>query len=78
MPMTVSELKHLVKMANQISDNLSRSDDAETTATRVADHMIRFWAPSMKAKIIEYLNAGGKGLKEPTRLAVQQISAASN
>ena len=76
--MTDGELKHLIKMANQISDNLSHGDEAEIIATRVAEHMIRFWAPSMKAKIIEYLNAGGQDLKEPTRLAVQQISAASN
>ncbi len=76
--MTDGELKHLIKMANQISDNLSHSDEAEIIATRVAEHMIRFWAPSMKAKIIQYLDAGGEDLKEPTRLAVRKISTAGN
>ena len=65
-------------MINHIADNLDYDGGETEVALKVLEHIDRFWAPSMKAKIIEYLNAGGKGLKEPTRLAVQQISAARN
>ena len=76
--MTDSELTHLVKMANQIADNLSRRDPIEVVADRTADHMKRFWAPSMKAKIIEYIKDDGADLREAAKLAVAQMSSASN
>ncbi|MDD9889432.1 MAG: formate dehydrogenase subunit delta [Gammaproteobacteria bacterium] len=62
-------------MANQISDNLSHNDGAEKAAPRIADHMTRFWAPSMKAKIVKYAEEDGEALKESTMLAIQQISS---
>ena len=41
----MQEIEHLVKMANQIADNFSFHGDAEK---RTADHLRRFWAPSMR------------------------------
>ncbi len=73
-----TELQHLIKMANQISDNLSHNDNAEVAATRIADHMTRFWAPSMKAKIVSYAEEDGEELNEATRLAIQQIGESRN
>lgn len=72
--MNDSELQHLIKMANQISDNLRYGDSPDTVAMRVADHLTRFWAPSMKEKIIKYSESDGGELKEPVRLAIKQLT----
>ena len=44
---------HLAKMANQIARNQAQIGEPEATAERVADHMRRFWAPSMRAELAE-------------------------
>ncbi|NKB32300.1 MAG: formate dehydrogenase [Pseudomonadales bacterium] len=76
--MNDTELNHLIKMANQISDNVSHKDSPEVAAQRIANHMTRFWAPSMKDKIIQYAENGGSELKELTRLAVEQLAKAKS
>lgn len=40
----MTEATHLVKMVNQIAANVAFHKDA---AERLADHLQRFWAPSM-------------------------------
>ena len=40
----MNEAAHLAKMATQIAANVSFHEDA---AERLADHLQRFWAPSM-------------------------------
>ena len=76
--MTDSELSHLIKMANQIADNLSRDDSAEVAAERIADHISRVWAASMKAKIIDYMKTDGAELKDASKLAVAQLDVPGN
>ena len=49
--MTDKELAHLIKMANQIAINLAYGDSLEQSAARVSDHIVRFWAASMKNKL---------------------------
>lgn len=65
------EIEHLVKMANQIAENLVFHDDA---VDRVADHLQRFWAPSMRQKIAEKEAAGDSGLNPVARAAVQRMA----
>jgi len=65
------EIERLVKMANQIAENLVFHDDA---VARVADHLQRFWAPSMRQKIVEKEAAGGSGLNPVARAAVQRMA----
>lgn len=67
------EIEHLVKMANQIADNFSFHADA---VERTADHLRRFWAPSMRRQLAEYSSAGGDGLKPAVRDALQRLSDA--
>ena len=50
------ELDRLVKMANQIADNFEVHDDV---VERTADHLRRFWAPSMRQKLAEHAANGG-------------------
>jgi formate dehydrogenase subunit delta len=66
------EAERLVKMANQIAENLDFHDDA---AERVADHLRRFWAPSMRQSLADYMAAGGAGLDPVVKAAVQRLVA---
>ena len=68
----MQEVDQLVKMANQIADNFSFHEDA---VDRLADHLQRFWAPSMRKKLSEFLDAGGDGLKPDVIAAVQRLHA---
>jgi formate dehydrogenase subunit delta len=66
----MQEIDNLAKMANQIADNFSFHDDP---VDRIADHLQRFWAPSMQKKLIEFNAAGGAGLKPPVREALARL-----
>ena len=68
----MQEIDQLVKMANQIADNFSFHEDA---VDRLADHLQRFWAPSMIKKLSEFLDAGGDGLKPEVIAAVKKLQA---
>lgn len=57
----MSESEQLLKMANQIAKNLSFHDDA---VERLADHLQRFWAPSMQ-KALARLAVGGNVELDP-------------
>jgi formate dehydrogenase subunit delta len=65
------EVERLVKMANQIADNLSFHDDS---VERIADHLRRFWAPSMRQKLADHAAAGGEGLKPGVMAAVERLA----
>jgi formate dehydrogenase subunit delta len=65
------EIEQLIKMANQIADNLAFHEDA---VERTADHMKRFWAPSMRQQLIAHGAEGGDGLNPAVRLALQRLA----
>lgn len=71
--MSDSELEHLRKMANQISANFSFHDDQ---VARIADHITRFWAPSMRELFWNYIENDGQGVDDPVRAAMTDISSA--
>ena len=71
--MSDSELEHLKKMSNQIAANFSFHEDQ---VARIADHIKRFWAPSMRKLLGEYIEAGGAGVDEAVRLAMKDIARA--
>jgi formate dehydrogenase subunit delta len=66
----MSETEQLVKMANQIADNFSFHDGP---AAFVADHMQRFWAPSMRQKLVELSNQEEHGLNAVARDAARRL-----
>ena len=66
----MQEIDQLVKMSNQIADNFSFHEDA---VDRLADHLQRFWAPSMRKKLTDFLEAGGDGLKPDVIAAVKRL-----
>jgi len=68
----MSESDQLVKMANQIADNFSFHDDA---AERVADHLQRFWAPSMRRQLAALKDEGASALKPLVKQAIGLLDA---
>ncbi len=70
--MTVN-VKKLVKMAEDITANMSYTDDPEVVADKVADHLNRFWDPRMKQAIVDYANNSGAGLPESLKLAISRL-----
>lgn len=71
--MSLSQLQHLVVMANQIAANLAHGEESEQVAA-VASHIVRFWAAPMKEKIINHLHDGGEGLLPVAARAVESIA----
>ena len=68
----MTEVEQLVKMANQIADNFSFHDDA---VERLTDHLQRFWAPSMRQKLVGFHQSGGSGLKAEVIAAVEHLES---
>ena len=69
--MAGKQVAQLVKMANQIADNFSFHDD---TTDRIADHLQRFWAPSMRRMLFEFNQQGGDGLKPEVSVALDKLT----
>ena len=72
--MTDNELLHLIKMINHIADNLDYAGGETEVALKVLEHIDRFWAPSMKLKIVEYAKVDGTGLSSISKLAITSMS----
>jgi ABC-type transporter Mla subunit MlaD len=66
----MQEVDQLVKMANQIADNFGFHDDA---VDRIADHLARFWAPSMQKKLIDHDKTQGADLRPAAREAMNRL-----
>jgi hypothetical protein len=56
-----------------IADNFGFHDDA---IERTADHLQRFWAPSMRQKLLDYHAGGGEGLQWAVQEALQRPAGA--
>jgi formate dehydrogenase subunit delta len=69
--MTDTELQHIKQMANQIAANFSFHADAEA---RILDHLTRFWAPSMRRKLLDCVEQGGEGLEPAVVAAARRLS----
>ncbi|CBV41779.1 formate dehydrogenase subunit delta [Halomonas elongata] len=61
----------LIHMANQIATNLQSSNDA---ATGVRNHLEKFWARSMKERLIGCLDDADCDLNPIARQAVEQMA----
>ena len=75
--MTAYDAEHespasLVRMANQIASNAEHRPHAEAVDV-VAAHLREFWAPSMRTRLLEHVDAGGEGLSPLVREAVQHL-----
>jgi formate dehydrogenase subunit delta len=68
----MSELDQLIKMANQIAANFRFHDDP---VTPLADHLRRFWAPSMRRMLQQHIEQGGAGLDDEVLEAAKRLAA---
>jgi formate dehydrogenase subunit delta len=66
------EVAKLVMMANQIGRFFVPQRDTDPVAA-IADHLVKFWEPRMRAAIVAHLKAGGAGLDGPVREAVGRL-----
>ena len=71
--MSTTELDHLIKMINQIADNIAIGESDDEAAAQLANHIKRFWARSMKDQIIEYADGDGARLKPVAIKAISQL-----
>lgn len=62
----------LTMMANQIAAFFKAQGEAAAPAA-IADHLKKFWDPSMRADIVAHLDQGGVGLDPLARQAVEQL-----
>ena len=72
--MSDQQLRNLIKMINQISDNNLHHGDEVEAAEVVATHIRKFWARSMKQQISAYATSDGAELNAVSRLAVERLS----
>ena len=71
--MTV-EVEKPLRMAEQITANMNYTEDQQVVASKVADHLNRFWDPRMKQALQEYAAANEEQLSPPLRQAVTQLN----
>jgi formate dehydrogenase subunit delta len=65
--------KH-VYMANQIGRFFAHQPDEKAVAN-IADHLVKFWDPRMRAAILSYVNDGGTGLEPRVLRAVLTLES---
>ena len=62
----------LVRMANQIASNAEHKEH-DVAVGLVAEHLRDFWAPSMRERLITYVDGGGHGLTLVAREALDRL-----
>ncbi|MGH6830773.1 MAG: formate dehydrogenase subunit delta [Methylocella sp.] len=61
-------------MANQIGKFFAAQGHDKAVAG-IANHLTKFWDPSMRRKIVQHLDQGGEGLDPLVREAVETLQA---
>ena len=54
------ELGKLVRMANQIGEFFAAEPDAQAAQLGIAEHLRKFWAPSMRRELLDALDRPGE------------------
>lgn len=65
--------ENLVKMLNNISAFFQADPDRTVAIQGVVEHVRKNWEPRMRRQIIAHFQAGGEGLSELSRAAVQVL-----
>ena len=69
------DVTKLVRMANQIAENLDYGPNKERVVADTADHLRRFWSPPMKQLIVEHYRSGDTELSPLASRAVARLAA---
>lgn len=65
----------LTRMVNDIANYFAAEPDHAAGVAGIADHLKKFWDPTMRRQIIEHVQAGGDGLELLAKEAVQKLAA---
>ncbi|MFT3792982.1 MAG: formate dehydrogenase subunit delta [Rudaea sp.] len=66
----------LVKMANDIADYFHSEKDRTLAVDGIFNHIVRFWEPRMRRRIVAHFVAnGGEDLNELARAAIARLAA---
>ena len=63
--------KKLIKMANDIAHFFRAEPERKDAIAGVAGHLKKFWDPRMRRQILEMLDAGGEGMRDLLKEALQ-------
>lgn len=69
-----TELQRLIDMANQIATNLALQGCEEEAVEKIATHIKRFWARSMKEQVIAYSKQMDNDLLPLTQKAINHLA----
>jgi formate dehydrogenase subunit delta len=73
------KIDHLITMANQIGDFFKSFPDQEQSKQDIAQHLLKFWAKSMRDQITLYVqNNNGEGLHALVKDAIREHLTASS
>ena len=64
----------LVRMVNQVAANVAHHPP-DQAAAEIAAHLRSFWAPSMRAELVSYLDGGGLDLTPLAASATELLRA---
>ncbi|OWW20303.1 formate dehydrogenase subunit delta [Noviherbaspirillum denitrificans] len=68
------DIRNLIKMANQISDFFESHRDLDEAAREILLHFKKFWAPQMRAQLLEHaLLTDGSGLNKGVLAALYAL-----
>ena len=65
--------ERLIYMANQIAKFFAAAQPGAAGAAAVADHLRKFWDPSMRADILAWTGSGGGGLEPLAAEAIELL-----
>jgi len=66
----------LVAMANDIANYFHSEPDRKLAIDGVVGHIMRFWEPRMRSKLVAYFTEhGGEGLSELAHAAVARLAS---
>jgi formate dehydrogenase subunit delta len=71
-------VERLVGMVNDIAAFFASEADATEGARGVANHLQRFWAPEMRAQLLQHWRGGGEGLASLAEAALGQLAVTEN
>tara|TARA_B110000908_G_scaffold102750_1_gene121089 strand:+ start:680 stop:916 length:237 start_codon:yes stop_codon:yes gene_type:complete len=72
--MSESSTLHLIEMANQIALNLTHGKEQLECISEIANHIQRFWAPSMRGQLIEQVAQNDPQINPLVNKAVELLS----
>ncbi|ODV15647.1 MAG: formate dehydrogenase subunit delta [Rhodanobacter sp. SCN 68-63] len=68
-------IERLSQMVNDIANYFAAEPDHAVGVASVADHLRKFWDPTMRRAIIAHVEAGGEGLGAMGKEAVRELAA---